>query len=168
MNKELGAVSREGYDDSGPAREPPVRFRDPDFEAQLAAAPHDQGLRLVYADLVADHGDEEYERALRLMAGLRIGPAHYEDRVYLGRDDNPNCRDPHDYPDIGSHYRAVALPAAFFLRMAGPIERWSYNGIGPLPCKEDSWLYFASVQQATEYLARALEETRPPPTGDRR
>jgi uncharacterized protein (TIGR02996 family) len=144
-------------------------FRDPDFEARLDEAPGDQGLRLVYADLVADHGDESYERALRWMAANGKWPLrhilYHEARPFwmFGRANNVYYGDGHsDF--YATEIKPCLLPVPLFgvvsrlIEQTGRVGWFDRIGHGSVAVAADGfWCGFESARLATEYLARALE-----------
>jgi uncharacterized protein (TIGR02996 family) len=125
--------------------------RNPGFEAALALRPDDQGVRLVYADFAADHGDEDYERALRWLAANDLWAVYLgDDRVWcFGTVRNTYANNRPLYPRL----RPALLPADLFARLTAVVDQRAHT---------DWWCYFSTHQAATEYLARALAPAAAP------
>jgi uncharacterized protein (TIGR02996 family) len=142
--------------------------RDPGFEAALAVAPGDQGLRLIYADFVEEHGDEAYGRALRWLAREGKHPVPNQAvkgaECYFGNDEPDGFSG--NYHRIRRYYGPCLLATDLFVRLQlviGPLHVRPGLLVSQLSKYDHpfhlagQWAYFSSVQQATEYLARALE-----------
>jgi uncharacterized protein (TIGR02996 family) len=128
-----------------------IAIRDPGFEAALEAAPEDQGVRLVYADFVEERGDEAYGRALRWLAGRDLCPTKYGERWYFGTIENEGWRT--------GVWRASALPVWLYRRLQALTPRYDFpDNTG----SHGYWCLYRTVQQVTEYLARALTEGEAP------
>jgi uncharacterized protein (TIGR02996 family) len=139
------------------------------FEQILEEDPGNQACRLAYADWCEERGRERYARALRWLAQHNQHPVldegHPAPTWFFASRLN-------GYTD--DLYTPCKLSSPIHAALVGEIGRdicqhneedWvslSKGAAGPFSCH--AWLAFQNVEQATEYLGRALEKLGGGPT----
>jgi uncharacterized protein (TIGR02996 family) len=119
------------------------------FETALDADPRDWGLRLVYADWLADQGEEDLERAQRWMAEHRQCPLRMAD---WGLDYGPGWG--REEAHLAKGMEPAVLPRALFFEL--PEEGRGGDAGDGTPCWGEDFRGYLTRRQAEAALAVAL------------